>query len=337
VKEDLPGGTVLHGRYTVLERLGRGGFGITYRGFDARQKIYVAIKELFPDGMATRASGGAVVVTDQADFERLRARMTLEADTLRHLNHKNATQVIDFFEANGTAYLVMEFLGGETLEHRIASGRKLLNTEARAILYVVLEVLRDLHALGLLHRDIKPGNIMLNRDGQGGERVELIDFGSAVRFRLGQRVKRERLLTPMYAPLEQYGEEVALAPGTDFYALGATLYHALTLQVPPNALERARGKPLVPVRDLEPAVDVGVARFIAACLEMNLEGRPKDVSGALEWMHSGHAPPQSFGVGATGPQHFGTFDDLKPWLVYAVVAFVGIAFFLAGLSQVLPR
>ena len=278
--EDLAAGTLLGKHYRILERLGRGGFGITYRGFDALTKNYVAIKELFPDGAVTRHSSGWVVPADRNGFERLLVRMEFEAKTLQLLRHKSATRAIDFIEANGTGYLVMEFMGGETLEARIESGKKLLNIEAREILFVILSVLEELHGLALLHRDIKPANIMLNREGQGGQRVELIDFGSLVKYRAGERARFERMLTPMYAPLEQYGENVELAPATDFYALGATLYHALTLRPPPSALERAKGAVLTPIRDLEPAIDAGLARFVMASLEMRLDDRPQNVSNA---------------------------------------------------------
>ena len=283
--DDLAPGTAVGKHYRILERLGRGGFGITYRGFDAITKNYVAIKELFPDGAVTRGNNGWVIPSDRDDFERLLVRMQFEAKTLQLLRHQSATRAIDLIEENGTVYLVMEFMGGETLESRIESGRKLRNIEAREILFVILSVLEELHGLTLLHRDIKPANIMLNNDGQGGQRVELIDFGSLVKYRAGQRARFERLLTPMYAPLEQYGEHVELAPATDFYALGATLYHALTLRPPPSALERAKGKVLTPIRDLEPAISAGVAGFVMASLEMQMADRPKNASSALRLLH----------------------------------------------------
>ncbi len=323
--EDLAPGTLIGKHYRILERLGRGGFGITYRGFDAITKSYVAIKELFPDGAATRGQGGWVVPSDRNEFERLLVRMQFESKTLQLLRHKSATRVIDLIDANGTVYLVMEFLGGETLEARIASGRKLLNIEAREILFVVLAVLEELHGLALLHRDIKPANIMLNLEGQGGQRVELIDFGSLVKFHAGQRARFERLLTPMYAPLEQYGELVELAPATDFYALGATLYHALTLHAPPSALERAKGTVLTPIRDLEPAIDAGLARFVTMSLEMRLDDRPQNVSSALQVLHAGAV--SSFGVGATGPTHLGTRIDLKWQIPLAIFGLLLIAAF----------
>ena len=287
LNDDLAPGTELNSRYRILERLGRGGFGITYRAFDAQTKSYVAIKELFPDGTTTRHAGGWVVASDQAEMERQRMRMRLEAETLLLLRHQSVTHVCELFDANGTSYLVMEFMGGQTLESRIESGQKLLNIEAREILFVILRVLEELHGLALLHRDIKPANIMLNLEGQGGQRVELIDFGSLVKYRAGQRAKVERLLTPMYAPLEQYGELVELAPATDFYALGATLYHALTLRAPPSAVDRAKGAVLTPIRDLEPAISAGVAGFVMTSLEMRVADRPKNASSALRLLHLG--------------------------------------------------
>jgi serine/threonine-protein kinase len=267
------------GTYRILEVMGQGGFGITYKAASARG--IVAIKESFPHDLATRLPGGRVVSGDRAEFERLLVRFQHEAETLTLLKHPSATQFLEFFLENGTAYLVMEFLQGETLEMRLASHKALRLMEARRVLFAVLEVLAELHRLGLLHRDIKPANLIFTPVG-----VELIDYGSAVKYRLHERIKRERLLTPMYAPLEQFGESVALSPATDFYALGATLYHALTLHAPPSALERAQGVVFDPRAKL-PAGDAMVTEVIARCLEMRLEDRPRNASELLELLRRG--------------------------------------------------
>jgi serine/threonine protein kinase len=276
----LPGATLKSGAYTILEVMGQGGFGITYKA--QGRTGFVAIKESFPHDLALRLPGGRVVSRDHAEFERLLVRFQFEAETLQLMKHPSATQFLEFFTENGTAYLVMEFLEGETLETRIARGEPLRFMEARRVLFAVLEVLRELHSLGLLHRDIKPANLIFTRAG-----VELIDYGSAVKYRVGERIKRERLLTPMYAPLEQFGETVALAPGTDLYALGATLYHALTLHAPPTALERAKGASFNP-RDALPMGDPAVNEVIAHCLEMRLEDRPKSAAELLEVLRYGY-------------------------------------------------
>jgi serine/threonine protein kinase len=278
--EHLEVGTRLRGgAYTVLGVMGRGGFGVTYKAMGTRGTV--AIKESFPFDLATRLPSGRVVSRERTEFERLLVRFQHEAETLQLLKHPSATQFLEFFEENGTAYLVMEFLRGDTLEARIERRETLRFMEARRVLFAVLEGLRELHGLGLLHRDIKPANLIFTKTG-----VELIDYGSAVKYRLHERIKRERLLTPMYAPLEQFGETVALSPATDFYALGATLYHALTLHAPPSALERAAGTAFDPAAAL-PAGDATVTEIVTRCLEMRMEDRPQTASELLELLSRG--------------------------------------------------
>ncbi len=282
----LPFGTQLSaGRYQILSVMGQGGFGITYKARGANG--LVAIKESFPHGLVARLPGGMVVAHDRLEFERLLVRFQFEAETLKLLAHPSATQFLDFFVENNTAYLVMEFLHGETLEAHLERGEALRLMEARRILFASLEVLRELHSLGLLHRDLKPANIMFTRD-----RIELIDYGSVVKYRLHERIKRERLLTPMYAPLEQFGQTVVLSPATDFYALGATLYHGLTLHAPPSSLERAQGIRFDPRAGL-PVGDHAVTEVIARCLEMRMTDRPQHASKLLEMLRRGERADSS--------------------------------------------
>jgi serine/threonine protein kinase len=274
-----PGMSLQNGAYTILEVLGQGGFGITYKASSVRG--IVAIKESFPYDITARLPGGRVASRDRPAFERLLVRFQHEAETLELLKHPSATQFLEFFHENGTAYLVMEFLRGETLEARLENDEPMRLMEARRVLFTVLEVLSELHRLGLLHRDIKPANLIFTSSG-----VELIDYGSAVKYRLRERIKRERLLTPMYAPLEQFGESVALSPATDFYALGATLYHALTKREPPSALDRAMGTSFEPRATL-PTGDAVLTEMIARCLEMRMEDRPQSAGELLELLRNG--------------------------------------------------
>jgi serine/threonine protein kinase len=284
VLEHLPSGSRL-GTVTIERVLGRGGFGITYLG-RLENGAPTAVKEFFPEGVVQRLRGGMVLaLPDQKpEFERLLVRAHFEAETLQLLKHPSATTFYGAWQQNGTMYMAMEFIKGQSLQKHLERGGKLREIEARAILMACLGVLSELHRLGLLHRDIKPANIMLS-----STRVELIDYGSAIKFRIGERIKRERLLTPMYAPLEQFGEEVQLTPATDFYALAATLYHALTQVAPPSALERAQGAVFKPVRELVPSLSPSLARVIDESLSLKLEQRSQSATQIINDLQHGHS------------------------------------------------
>lgn len=163
----------------------------------------------------------------------------------------------------------MEFLGGETLEQRIASGQLLNESEARDVLKPLLEALQEVHTRAFLHRDIKPSNIVLT-----SARPELIDFGTAITFKRGQTVNvSELVLTPEYAPLEQYATHAKLGPYTDLYALAATFYEAITGVKPPPSLERANGVKLIPIRDLKPNISEGFAAMLEKALSIPVAQR----------------------------------------------------------------
>ncbi len=316
-------------RYTIDRVLGCGGFGITYLALQS-DGTRVAIKELFSADIARRLSGGFVVPHNKLEFEHLLVRAEFEAQTLQLLKHPSATRCFGYWQENGTIYTAMEFISGETLEQRIESGVKLREIEARRILMACLEVLQELHGLGLLHRDIKPANIILN-----STRVELIDYGSAVHYKLGQRSKHERLLTPMYAPLEQFGYDVQLTPATDFYALAKTLYHALTQTIPANALDRARGVQIQAIRQLEPHLSPSLAKVIDDSLAMKLEDRPKNAALLLQEIHFGveqHIPV----INAPNPTLLEVLHDdlIKPFsrylpTFYLVLLLLSIVWFLS--------
>ncbi|WP_218916389.1 serine/threonine-protein kinase, partial [Calidithermus chliarophilus] len=272
----LPPGTPLAGgRYVVGRVLGHGGFGITYEAANPVLGRTVAVKEFFPDGSVrqvtqlvppTRLGAGG--------FHEARQRFIEEARTLARFDHPGIVRVFDVFEENGTAYLVMEFLRGETLGKRIERLGRLGEREVQDIAFRVADALSVVHKAGLLHRDIKPDNVFLTDDG----RVVLIDFGAARDFVQGQTVAHTRMVTPGYAPLEQYATSAKLGPYTDLYALGATLYHALTGALPPTATDRAGGVPLPPLpRNVSPRL----ARLINRSLGMRVADRPGSVEELL--------------------------------------------------------
>jgi serine/threonine protein kinase len=228
----LERGTLIDARYRIETVLGQGGFGITYLATDTRTNARVAIKELFPDGSARQELH--VSPPSHLNFAETKHKFLEEASVVQRFRHPNIVQVFHTLEENGTAYIVMEALEGETLTMRIIERGVFPSAEAMTLVRQLCEALEVVHASGLLHRDIKPDNVFLTKE----TRVVLIDFGSARAFAQGQVKKHTRLVTPGYAAPEQYATEATFGTYTDVYGLAATLYFALEGNMPPNALDR---------------------------------------------------------------------------------------------------
>jgi serine/threonine protein kinase len=231
----LPNGTNIAGKYRLESVLGQGGFGITYGAYDSSLDRSVAIKELFPDG-STRQNEALIPpaklgVQGFADTKR---NFLEEARTLARFNHPSIVRVFEVFETNGTAYIVMEALEGESLSAVIFRTGKLSEVSVKKIATDLCDALEVIHQTGLLHRDIKPDNVYITKDN----RAVLIDFGSARGFIQGQAKRHTQLVTPGYAAPEQYATEAKFGAYTDVYGLSATLYHAVTGNPPPTASDR---------------------------------------------------------------------------------------------------
>ena len=242
----LPQGHRLQ-EYELMRVLGFGGFGMTYLGFDHNLDKAVAIKEYLPSDIATRTADRSVApqASDfRGDFQWGLERFLDEARTLARFDHRHIIKVYRFFEAHGTAYIVMEYAEGETLSAYLERKGTLSEAELKGILYPLLDGLEVVHEADFLHRDIKPGNIVL-RDVDGSP--VLLDFGAA-RQAIGAKSRSvTSIVTPGYAPIEQYSSRGRQGPWTDIYALGGVCYRALTGQVPEDATDRMRNDPLVPV------------------------------------------------------------------------------------------
>ena len=270
-----PGACLASGEYRIEQPLGQGGFGITYQGIDTRLNRAVAVKEFFPEGCWRE---GSTVVSagrwDSNTYSNAKQRFLLEGQTLGQFNHPGIVKVFYYFEENNTAYMVMEYLRGKTLAD-ILKQRQAKVSQAKALEYIVKvgEALKILHQSQCLHRDIKPDNIMVANDG----RVVLIDFGAARDFTSGSTARYTTMLTPGYAPLEQYGRSLKYGAFTDIYALGSTLYHLLTGEAPISAIERAAGVELKTVRELAPYVNVRVSEAIAKAMAMDIKERIQSV------------------------------------------------------------
>jgi Protein kinase domain len=274
VQEFLPANTRV-GHFVIEKVLGRGGFGITYKAQDVSSGTTVALKELMPEGMGSRGANGAVNIhTNQmADFEEIKTKFIAEAQLLRKITDAASAKFVDLVAQNQTLYMAMDFVEGVTLESRIASGSLLSVKETRSILRDVLGVLEEMHLLNILHRDIKPANIILQPGG-----AKLIDFGSGLQFQKNKTIRvTSRVLTPAYAPLELYGQNIRLSAAADLYSLAATIYEAMTSVRIPSALERANGKQLQALSNLEPNTPEGLVNAIDKALEIRVDARPQSV------------------------------------------------------------
>ncbi len=242
----LPQGHRLQ-EYELVRVLGFGGFGMTYLGFDHHLDKAVAIKEYLPSDIATRTADHSVAPQTSGfggDFEWGLERFLDEARTLARFDHLHIVKVYRFFEAHGTAYIVMEYVEGETLSAYLERKGTLSEAELKALLYPLLDGLEVVHKADFLHRDIKPGNIVL-RDADHSP--VLLDFGAA-RQAIGAKSRSvTSIVTPGYAPIEQYSSRGHQGAWTDLYALGGVCYRALTGDVPDDAMDRVRNDPLVPV------------------------------------------------------------------------------------------
>ena len=244
--------TLLRDQYLIGRALGHGGFGITYLAWDLGLESRLAVKEYMPNGVAGRATGDTRVLaySEQTtqEFEWGLDRFLEEARVLKRFsNHPGIVAVDTIFRDNGTAYLVMEYLDGVTFEEFLArrDGKVSFETALRVMLPVI-DALCAVHAESILHRDISPDNIYLTRNGK----VKLIDFGAA-RNALSQKSRNlSIILKEGYAPEEQYRASGIQGPWTDVYATAATMYHAVTGQVPQPALDRQAEDKLKRPRDL---------------------------------------------------------------------------------------
>lgn len=267
----LEPGAVLQERYRVARLLGQGGMGAVYRVWDLRLKAPRALKEMAPQpGIA-----GEML----AD---LRSQFRQEAQILGRLSHPNLVSVTDYFEEEGNAYLVMDFVEGESLDSVISREGSISETQVLNWAGQLLSALVYCHERGIIHRDIKPQNVIVRPDGQ----IILVDFGLVKLWNPNdprtQTVMRG-LGTPQYAPPEQYDAQTRHTDArSDIYSIGATLYHALTGQVPPTATMRiVNPKALVPIRQLNPRVSPHLESVLMRALALQPEARFQSVQEML--------------------------------------------------------
>lgn len=282
-------GTILHDRYLIGKALGYGGFGVTYIAWDSRLEQKVAIKEYLPSEFSTRMPGQSRVTIGSGDkSEQFHDGLDKFVDEARRLakfsNEAGIVRIFDSFKANDTAYIVMEYLEGETLSDYLNENGVIDEDTAIDMLLPVMRSLETVHEAGLIHRDIAPDNIFITKTGE----IKLIDFGAA-RY---ATTKHSRSLTVIikqgYSPEEQYRSRGDQGPHTDVYSLGATLYKMITGTTPPDALERraqfeGKGKDtLVEPHKLNKKISANTETAILNAMNVRIQDRTPDVKTFAE-------------------------------------------------------
>ncbi len=273
--------------YEIEYALGRGGFGITYRGYHIGLEQPVAIKEYYPQELAHRHSnnGGLTVPQNKTEmYQRWLTRFLREGRILAKLNHPSLVRVQDLFEERNTAYLVMELLSGKTLGQELDEqpGKKLDPQRVREIITSLVSALAATHQAGVYHLDLKPDNILLTPEG----RIVLIDFGAAKQESATIGPNRStRAFTPDYAPPELIGNQ-AIGPESDIFELGMLLHQMLTGTLPPPALSRLIGEPW------EPQLEEPWQTLVASALPLQKNQRLNNIS---EWWKTAASEGNSSG------------------------------------------
>lgn len=278
-----PNTTLQGGKYKIERVLGQGGFGNTYIGYNTEFEETVAIKEFFMKGVTERDETTCVVSVSNADnvqqFEEQREKFKKEARRLRKLKNEHIVKVHDLFDENGTTYYVMDYIDGESLAEKIKkNGQPFTEAEVRSILSQILEALKEVHQNEIWHLDLKPGNIMVDKQGN----AYLIDFGASKQIRANGSMTTSTALcyTPGYAPNEQIGQLYdRFGPWTDIYALGATIYNLLTNKKPPMGMDIEEDEE--DAFDFPNTVSNGMRKLVVWMMQPKRKARPQSVEEIL--------------------------------------------------------
>lgn len=288
----LPLNTMLL-EYRLESVLGAGGFGMTYLGWDTNLEKHVAIKEYLPGELAIRALDGSVVpVNTEHEFNYKWGldRFIQEARTLAKFSHPNIVRVNRFFEANGTSYMVMDYEAGESLYQNLKRAPMPGEATLKNVVMPILDGLQAVHQAGFLHRDIKPSNVFIRENGT----PVLLDFGSARQATGSISKSLTAIVSPGYAPLEQYTTDGNQGPWSDIYALSGVIYRAVTGENPPDAVKRMKSDTVPPA--LTAARTRYSERFLKAIewgLMLDEKMRPQNVA-AWRDLFLGRAPITAF-------------------------------------------
>ena len=338
-QHQLPVMTILEGRYLIGKVLGEGGFGITYIGFDLRLEERVAIKEFYPAGSVTRYAKHSTEVESTSAagevlLEREREKFLTEARTMsRFSGESSIVHVRDFFYANSTAYIVMEFIDGETMQRRLKENGP--EKDFNKLLDMLRPVMKDLdsvHKAGFIHRDISLSNLMVDKSGS----VKLLDFGTAREVSEDGEKSLSIVLKPGFAPEEQYRRHGKQGPWTDVYALCATMYKLCTGVTPEVSVDRLSDDSLEPPSKLGVKINPQQEAVLARGLAVHQEDRIQSVAELLEELDKA-----AEGKAVLEPEHRSkpkadkkerAAKPKKGWIVLAAIAAVLVIGFSVGFA-----
>lgn len=289
----LPPGSRID-NYVIERKLGGGGFSLVYLARVAEGKQRVVIKEYMPQKLATRDQGDMTVHAGDEEaaesFAYGRRLFFQEASTLATIKHPNIINVINFFRANGTVYMVMAYEKGVNLQayirhHNGGLSEKLI----RAVFPPLLDALRLIHSMGLLHLDIKPGNIYLRANAN----PLLLDFGAVHQMLQSREFQPTQVITPGFAPYEQHKRGGYVGPWSDLYAIGATMRACIDGQTPPSAEERYLKDEMKPALELyRRSYSRSLLSAIDWAMEVDPELRPQNVDELLEALNREDDPDE---------------------------------------------
>lgn len=346
----LKPGTVLQNKFIVGKVLGAGGFGITYIGWNQVLQCRVAIKEYYPRMLSKRSTDGATVtLTDVTKQQRFRIglhQFLEEAKSIANLQDvKGVIKIFNFFEENGTGYIVMEFLEGMDVKQILKETNNKAGYEwSRRVVLTVLHILRDIHKRGVLHRDIAPDNIFVTKEGV----IKLIDFGAAKYVTQMANPHSEIVLKSGYAPIEQYSVKAKQGPYTDLYAVAALFYRLLTGQKPPAANERISEDKLKSLSEFGIKIPQQAEFAIMMCLSVNpqyrlqsaqefmeaLDGADFEPVYEPEWILPDDMKEKEKGLKGLGKKLSGLPVAAKAGIVVAMIALIaGLAALTVNLTK----
>lgn len=286
----LSPGTVIGNRYLIGEVIGSGGFGITYVGWDRVLNLKVAIKEYFPSGVASRENGDTRInITGATTEEFYREGISKFLEEARLIaafrEQPNIVHIFNFLEENNTAYIIMEYIDGVTLEEYLNKrGEDTLPwNEVVKTTEDLLGVLKEVHLHGIIHRDISPANIMITSEGA----VKLLDFGAARQFVAGRTQEMSVIVKKGYAPVEQYKSAYRQDERSDLYSIGAVMYKMLTGQQPVDALNRVSVDILIKPRNINKDIPIWLENVVLRAMNMNLYGRYASADDFIDALNTG--------------------------------------------------